>query len=199
MIFFYLLFAHLVSDYLLQPDNLVDWKNHSSLGLVLHSFIHFLFTTLVLYLYTGQLLVVVLALLMAIFHFTIDNLKSAYEQKHKSSLLVYWMDQAAHYLSVFLVTLIAWRFDGVFASRMMYLNNYWDLFFFNPVFITFLSMSIFVTLTIEYSHFRFNPRHDLIHPKLDRKKMIKRLLLATIIYVGLMFALVPSVGFYFGG
>ncbi len=193
MIFFYILLAHLVSDYLLQPDNLVEWKKHSRWGLFMHSFIHFLFTTLILFLYTGQPAVAILAFIMAALHFIIDYAKAVHDLQKDNTTVYYWLDQLAHYLSAGLVTLIALQFGGFFARRTINFGNYFDLLFFNPVFVTFASLVIFMTLTIEYSHFKYRSKAGH-RPLLNKRNMIRRLLLAAIIYVGLLFALVPSVG-----
>lgn len=197
MLFFYFLFAHLVSDYILQPDNLVEWKSRSKWGVFMHVIIHFLFTTLVLFLYTGHLQVAALALLVAIFHFTIDSAKAAHDQRSENTLISYWFDQAAHYLSLLLVTLLSFQFNGIFAARTHIYSNYFDLLFFNPVIITFLSLAIFMTLGIEYSHYKQRGKYTNAHPLLNRRNMIRRLFLASIIYFGLLFALVPSVGINF--
>jgi hypothetical protein len=196
MIFFYILLAHLVSDYLLQPDNLVEWKKHSKWGLFMHSFIHFLFTTLILFLYTGQPGVAMLAFLMALSHFMIDYAKAAHDLRKDNTAMYYWLDQLAHYLSAGLVTVIAWQFGELFARRTIDFGNYFDLLFFNPIFVTYGCLVIFMTLTIEYSHFKYRSK-AADRPVLNKRNMIKRLLLATIIYLGLSFALVPSVGLNF--
>lgn len=197
MLFLYLLMAHLVSDYLLQPDNLVEWKNQSKWGLTIHAFIHFLFNTLVLYVYTGRLAVAALALLLAIFHYTIDLTKAIYDRKNGHHSFSYWADQLVHYVSLLVVTLIAWRFDGVFAGRTIGTGNPFELMFFNPFIISYFSLAIFITLTVEYSSGLYSKKKHRSFSMLDKKNMIKRLLLVTIVYVGLLFALVPSVGLNF--
>lgn len=199
MLFFYFLFAHLVSDYILQPDILVEWKNRSKWGVLTHALIHFLFTTLVLVLYTGHLQVAFLALLVAIFHFVIDSTKAGYDQHHQNTTVSYWIDQVVHYLSMLVISLLALQFNGLLGPRTYQYSNYFDLLFFNPVVITFTSMAIFITLTMEYSHYKRRAKYTDAHPLLNRKNMIRRLFLATLIYFGLLFALVPSVGVYFGG
>jgi hypothetical protein len=196
MLYFYLLFAHLLSDYILQPDNLVEWKNRSPWGLLVHSLIHFLCANLLLFLYTGQWQVVFLALLAALFHFVIDGAKAAHDQGGKGGKLSYWLDQLAHYLSILLITLLAWRMDGAFAQRAWLFDNPLDQLYFNPVAITFACLAIFITLTVEYSHYQNRLRNG--HPPLNLKNMIRRLFLASIVYFGLLFAIAPGVGVYFG-
>ncbi len=197
MLYFYMLLAHLVSDYILQPDKLVEWKNRSPWGLFVHASIHFLFANLVLFLYTGNWQVVFPALLLAIFHFTIDGVKAAHDRAGGHGGIYYWLDQFAHYLSILLVALLTWQFNGLFAARSWRFANVLDQLFFNPLLITFACLAIFVTLTVEYGGPAFQGK--IKNARLDFKKMIKRLFLATIVYFGLLFALVPGVGVYFGG
>lgn len=197
MLFFYLLLAHLVSDYLLQPDYLVAWKNYSKWGLYTHSFIHFLSYCFVLYAYTGNFEVIGLALILAVFHFLIDSAKAVHDKKKKNTVLAYWIDQTAHYISILLVSLLAWQLNGPFLARAFSINSYLDILYFNPLFITYFSVAIFSTLTIEYSYYKRRKRRKEI--VLDKKKMVKRLFIASLIYIGMLFALVPSVGIQLGG
>lgn len=197
MLFFYLLFAHLVSDYLLQPDYLVDWKNNSKWGLITHSIIHFLSYLFVIYLYTGHYQVITLAVMLTIFHYVIDSIKALHDRKGKDTVLSYWIDQGGHYLSILLITILVWQFNGIFVARSFSLENPFEVLFFNPLFITYLSVVIFSTLTIEYSYYKRRQREH--EPALNKKSMIKRLFIASLIYIGMLFALVPSVGVYFSG
>lgn len=197
MLFFYLLFAHLVSDYLLQPDYLVDWKNNSKWGLVTHSIIHFLSYLFIIYIYTGNYQVITLAAMLTIFHYVIDSIKALHDRKGKDTVLSYWIDQSAHYLSILLITILAWQFNGIFTARSFSLDSTVEVLFFNPLFITYISVIIFSTLTIEYSFYKRRKKEN--KPALNRKNMIKRLFIASLIYIGLLFALVPGVGFHFTG
>lgn len=192
MLFFYLLLAHLVADYLLQPDYLVAWKNHSKWGLYTHSFIHFLSYYFILYVYTGKFEVAGLALILSIFHFFIDSAKTSHDKKNQNTVLAYWIDQSAHYVSIMLVTLLAWQFNGLFQARDYAMNSYVEGLFFNPLFITYFSVAIFSTLTIEFAYYKRRKRRKEV--TLNKKKMIKRLFIASLIYIGLLFALVPSMG-----
>lgn len=195
MIFFYLLLAHLISDYLLQPSTLVAWKNRSRYGVAVHASIHFLVTSLILYLYTGHFYGFFLALGIATVHFVIDCVKASYDRKTKHNQLAYWTDQLAHYLTIAVAYAFSRQWPDFFQSRAVNWQNAFDLIYFNPVFITFFCLAIFVTLTIEFSfwHERKSKKTTL----LNRQHMLKRLFLATLIYIGLLFSLVPSVGLYF--
>lgn len=195
MIFFYLLLAHLISDYLLQPGTLVAWKNRSRYGVAVHASIHFLVTALILYLYTGTAYSLFLALGIASVHFIIDCIKATYDQKTQHSQLAYWSDQTAHYLTLAVACLMSRQWPETFQMRAADWQNYFDALFFNPVLITFSCLAIFVTLTVEFSFWR--ERKNKKAALLNRQHMLKRLFLATLVYIGLLFALVPSVGFNF--
>jgi Protein of unknown function (DUF3307) len=197
MLYFYLLLAHLVSDYLLQPSNLVEWKSKSKVGILTHTLIHFLFSTIILYMYTANLQVMILALLLASMHFLIDRGKALHDRKSQRTILSYWVDQGFHYLSIFLVSLIAWQFNGNFDARSINFGNPIENLFFNPAIIIYISVAIFFTLTIEYAHFKKGKSKKT--NTLNAKNMIRRLFLVTLVYIGLLFALVPSMGVHLGG
>lgn len=197
MFFFYLYLAHLLSDYLLQPHSLVEWKHRSRWGIFTHALIHFLVTTLLVYLYTASYYSILLGLGLAASHFIIDVFKVSHDEKHHHTHLAYWSDQFAHFLVIMAVVLIIARFPGLFKIRPVDWTNLFDAFYFSPVFVTYSCLAIFSTLTIEYSYFRVKQNNTKTPAQLSGSQMIKRLFLATLIYIGLLFSLVPSVGFNF--
>lgn len=200
MIFLYALLAHLIADYLLQPANLVDWKNKSLKGVFVHASIHFLITTLTLYLLTGNALVILLALGIAIAHFCIDTVKAHYEKSDRNHYLDYWLDQLSHLVTIFLGNLIAQYYLFQITVIPEFPNqNLWQMLFFNPALIGFLIVAIFSTLTIEYSHNYLIPAKSKTGKvkKLNQQAMVKRLFLASLIYIGLLFSFIPSMSFSF--
>ncbi len=201
MLFFYLYLAHLISDYLLQPGTLVAWKKRSRWGIIMHATIHFLVTTLLAYIYTGSYYSIFLGLGIAACHFVIDCLKVDHINRSKHSYSAYWADQFAHFITIGIVYLIATRLPEFFSVKMVDWNNYFEAIYFSPIFITYSCLAIFSTLTIEYSFFLVKKGRGKTssaqNTALSKRNMMKRLFLATLIYVGLLFSLVPSVGFNF--
>lgn len=199
MIFLYAILAHLIADYLLQPAILVDWKNRSLRGVFMHASIHFLVTTLLLYLLTGNYRVIFLSIGISIAHFCIDTVKAHYEKSKRNHYFDYWLDQLCHYSSIFLGNLIAQNFlNQNFHIPPFENQNIAQILFFNPALIGFLIIAIFSTLTIEYSHNCLSTK--TIKPNqiiLDKSAMIRRLFLASLIYIGFLFSFIPSMGLSF--
>ncbi|MCC6643502.1 DUF3307 domain-containing protein [Candidatus Peregrinibacteria bacterium] len=202
MLFLYLFLGHLIADYLLQPHALVAWKNRSLVGVAVHASVHVLVETLLLYLYTGSAEVFYLALLIGVMHFIIDSLKASHDRNSKHSQFTYWIDQCLHYLSLMITLIVASHFPEYFHSRAFIQGPILEqlyVLFFNPLLVSYLCLVIFSTLTIEYSFYKDRQKTKGKVPPLNYKHMIERLLLTTIIFLGLILSFVPSVGLYFGG
>lgn len=189
MILIYLLLGHFVSDFLLQPNNLVAWKNKSWKGVAMHSTIHFLVTSILLYLYVPTPTVLFASGVVAIAHFFIDSAKAAHQRKSSHSMSAYWLDQLCHYLSmvmsyVFIAPYILTQASPFVASGPVapLLNTY-----VNPAVLIFLILAIFSTFTIEYSHYKDRHKTSKNTSALNHKAMIKRLFLVSLIYIGLLF------------
>lgn|GEM_PF-7012711 len=198
MLIFYLILAHLISDYLLQPGTLVAWKNRSRWGVGVHATVHFLVTFLIGYLYTGHYFYpAIVAFAIAAIHFCIDCVKASYDKSTKYSQLAYWTDQVAHFLTITAAYFVTTQWPTIFLRKANIVQSYFDQVFFNPIFVTFSCLAIFSTLTIEFSFWHDRIRQSKKTVLLNRQHMLKRLFLVTVIYIGLLFALVPSVGFNF--
>jgi hypothetical protein len=185
MIILYLFLGHFVADFLLQPHALVAWKNRSWVGVLVHATVHFLTTGLFLYLYTFLLSAWIPALILAVAHFFIDLMKSSHQKTARNSSLLYWFDQLLHYLSILLVFWISQLISLPAAS----LNNFFTSFFYSPAAIVYLNLAIFVSLGIEYSFYRDNHQLKQKKPSFNRRQLVTRLFLFTLIYIGLLFAL----------
>jgi hypothetical protein len=195
MIFLYALLAHLIADYLLQPANLVAWKNISAKGVFVHASIHFLLTTILLYLITGQYQVVFVALAISLAHFCIDSVKARFEKQKRNHYLDYWLDQLCHYFSILLGTSLAAPYLQIHQQISSSGQFYWNYLFLNPALAGFLIISIFSTLTLEYSHLYLQPKRVKKSFKLNRRAMLQRLFISSLIYIGLLFSFIPGAGF----
>lgn len=101
-----LLFAHLVSDFLLQPNALIKWKNRSAWGVFLHAFIVFSISALVLSPYLSVTGVIPVLFLAALLHFVQDNCKIASDRGGKPDFVRHFLlDQLGHLLVVALTAL----------------------------------------------------------------------------------------------
>lgn len=189
MILIYLFLGHFIADFLLQPNKLVAWKSQSWKGIAVHSTIHFLVTSLLLYIYLPTGAIFLITLPVALVHFMIDSLKASHQRKSQHALIAYWVDQALHYLSLIAAYLIGAKyvmaqsqpitFTGVTAPVLSLYTN--------PALLIFISLSIFITLTIEYSYYKDRQKTTGNLPPLNKKAMIKRLFFLSLIYIGLLF------------
>lgn len=146
--FIKLLFAHLVSDFLLQPNALIKWKNRSSWGVFWHSFIVFAISALVLYPYLSVKGVIPILFFAALLHFVQDNCKIASDQHGKSDFVRHFLlDQLGHLLVIVLTVLLLSRLLDVtvisapwswysqdrifyFFSLFIVIGPAWDIFLF---------------------------------------------------------------------
>jgi hypothetical protein len=98
-----LLIAHLVGDFLLQPTAWVKNKEEKKLAawqLYVHSILHG--ALVLLFFWTWQAWKY--ALLITVIHFIIDSWKLIFQNKHNRRLL-FFMDQAFHFISIYLIWL----------------------------------------------------------------------------------------------
>lgn len=96
MIFLYLLLAHLLADFVLQPEKLVRWKQQAWGGIAVHGLVHLLISAILLAVYFPNMNVLVAILLVAAAHFLIDWIKIFFEKGMDHYLGTFLLDQAAH-------------------------------------------------------------------------------------------------------
>ena len=100
-LFIRLLLAHLLGDFLLQPDSWVrekEQKKYKSLKLYLHGLIHFL----LIWILTWQYAIIPVALLIAISHIIIDAVKLEW-QNERTKRIWFFVDQLLHLIVLIIV------------------------------------------------------------------------------------------------
>jgi hypothetical protein len=108
----YLLLAHFVADYPLQPSSLVDFKKKNYLGILLHCLIHMVLLILVLLPFLHLVSVWIGIAVIFITHNIIDYFKIYFDKKYPACRLVcYLLDQTMHMIVIALVSLYLWRLD----------------------------------------------------------------------------------------
>ena len=127
-----LLLAHLLGDFLLQPNSWVAAKESKKLRawqLYAHVFIHFLLICILV----GDIDFIKWASLIAIIHLTIDIFKLT-RKKSASKSLLFFIDQGLHLLSVYLV----W---------MWYTGAFFPFYIFNDVkAVALLTLFVFISI-----------------------------------------------------
>lgn len=100
MILSYLILAHLIGDFLLQPKKLVDWKIKSKWGTFVHVLIHTIAGTIILspFLINGYIQLIYVILAVNFLHFWIDEAKINYALTHDNKVKPFIVDQLLHFV-----------------------------------------------------------------------------------------------------
>ena len=122
-----LIVAHLIADFLLQPNGLIALKMRSSWGLFIHSLIVFMVMALVLFPYLPNINVWFVLFAIAVIHYWQDKSKVLHERHAKKHFAWYFLlDQSIH-----MVALIA---GGYFLNNWIDINLLPEGWFFETVY-----------------------------------------------------------------
>ena len=112
----YLLLAHFVADYPLQPSKLVEFKKRDYLGILLHCLIHMALLILVLLPFLHLKSVWIGIAVIFVTHNIIDYFKISFDKKYPACRLVcYLLDQTMHMIVIALVSVYLWRLSPQFS------------------------------------------------------------------------------------
>lgn len=103
-----LFLAHLLGDFLFQPHWLVKLKEKSTMGIVLHSLIHFMM--LIIFCFPGNSVMWLFVISIAVIHGIIDRTKIALQNKGMSFGIGFFGDQVLHFLIIILGMFITYNF-----------------------------------------------------------------------------------------
>lgn len=95
---YYLIIAHLLGDFVFQPNALIKWKHESWRGTLAHAFIVTAFSAFLVFPYMITPKAFWLLFLLFAAHFAQDNLKIIWQRREegKRSLWPFFLDQALH-------------------------------------------------------------------------------------------------------
>lgn len=98
MTVFYLIIAHLLGDFVFQPNALIKWKHESWRGTLVHALIVTAFSGILIFPYMITLKAFWLLILLFTAHFAQDNLKIIYQRREygKRAAWPFFVDQALH-------------------------------------------------------------------------------------------------------
>lgn len=181
----YLLLAHALSDFILQPQKLVKWKHDSYKGLVLHSFVHFVVGIVLFLPFLPNWKIIGALFGVAVAHIGIDMMKIYYEEhkeRHQNYLFLFLADQLAHLVVIFIVGyLLSGEFVRLFngAGFSGFLLTIYENAFFP------LGLILIIMVTYAYEIFIYQCRRDAngkakFAP--NRSKMLKRLIITSVIF-----------------
>lgn len=191
MILGYLMFAHLLGDFIFQPTSLVQWKMKSKNGVFVHVLIHFAISALIImpFIINGYFWLLGIIAFISFTHFWIDQAKINYNIKHDQKVKPFIIDQLLH-----LVTLLVIYFFIANIPLQLPTTYFYQLYS-DAYIIIFLSLIVFVSTVIEIYHFQKqrekNARAQL---KMNSSRVLTRITVFTVLYI--VFVLI---GFYARG
>ena len=153
--------AHIVADFLLQPNRLAAFKEKRFAGVLLHAGIHG--AVMGLFLWPTRPRLAVAIVLIAGIHAVVDQLKIAYQRKSATFGRGFIIDQAAHFIVLTIATLL---FPFSFA------------FWFTTPGRGILTLLFFFSFTLGLWHLV----HLKKYPLHTKKDLIKRIALISVVF-----------------
>lgn len=103
MILGYLILAHILGDFIFQPDMLVKWKAKNIVGIFLHVLIHFIVSSAILlpFILNGYSWYLAVIFGICFIHFWIDFGKIKYEKKYSAGVFTFIVDQILHVIVIY--------------------------------------------------------------------------------------------------
>ncbi|MEK7528536.1 MAG: DUF3307 domain-containing protein [Patescibacteria group bacterium] len=180
MAVFYLLFSHIVADFLLQPSRLVRYKEKNLRGVFLHVLVHFAVALVFLLPYLHDAQTIGAIVIVCLLHGVIDIGKIRLQKKTKLFLYPFLLDQTLHFLAIFTTVFISKiyavlpAFGNEFFMRAIYMNV--------PL-VTFLTLLIFTNVIYDLAFFQIlRENHPTHRPAFPVKNYISRTLTALILW-----------------
>lgn len=188
-LFLYLALAHLIGDFLLQPQKLLAWKKRAKKGILVHVGVHFGVTCLLMipYIFTSGvngLYTLFGILAIVVIHFFIDMEKIRLENLHpKKSFLLYCLDQAAHISVIAIFTLVL---SAVAYARFE--NQLLGEIYFDKWLVSYVILLVILTYTWEITKYEKKRNDDKRLPPFspDLKGMALRGLIVSAVFIFLM-------------
>jgi len=181
MILAYLILAHLLGDFIFQPESLVKYKMRTYKGILIHVFIHFIVNILVLlpFLLNGYFWLIYVIIWICFAHYWIDYLKINYDLHHDKKVQPFIVDQLLHLLTL----LLSYFFVGN-TQLFLQVTNWFYNFYTNIYIILFFSFLVFVTTVIEIYNFQKNREHNSkAKYKIRSQDITNRIIVFTLVYL----------------
>ncbi|HHU23758.1 MAG: DUF3307 domain-containing protein [Bacilli bacterium] len=178
MVFFILFLSHLISDFLWQSREMAERKVKSYKTAILHAFIHFVSTIVILficYLFTLKSVlfsfpIIATIAIISVFHFLLDTFGKRLLNKlfRNNVFFVFLADQILHFMLLFVFTFLLvpnYRFgnivDSILVSNIIY----------KPLFMIILLLTFFMLLTCFTGHLIAKLFITLNHNKNDKESL----------------------------
>lgn len=183
MLLGYLILAHLLGDFVFQPNKLVNWKIKSKWGILVHVLIHFIINLIILapFLVNGYYWLILLAFSLCFAHFWIDRIKISYDLKHDKKVAPFLLDQLMHLFVILLAFYLTRNINLALPDTQFY-KIYEDI---RPIILaTFLILS---STVIEIYRFQLErEKKGKAVFKIHTREMLIRVVAVTLIYAVFM-------------
>lgn len=178
MITFYHLFvAHLLADFVFQPQALVDWKQKSWKGLAVHVLIHWVLSILILSPYLPNFKLLLLLFGVTLSHFMVDMIKIRWQKESKRYVSLFFLDQAVHVFILLLATSAIRIFKPA-------LQNIPPVNYFDPQLFAAIILGLLFTYFVEILSFQFVRQHnEHAQVSINWIEMTQRLVLFAILWI----------------
>ncbi len=189
MLFSYLVLAHLLGDFVLQPTKLVEWKRKKFMGLLVHSLVHVALNFLLLlplFLKDWGLLAFISFGIGGV-HLFIDRIKISYDYRTDRKVATFIIDQILHLLTLIFAYYI------ISSASIIIPNTPFYAVYGSQKLTTFLVL--LVLCTTFYAIVKFQKDHQ--KGKIKRLKYNKRDMFFRVLTVSLIYALFLIVGRFF--
>ncbi len=179
-----LIIAHLLGDFVFQPNSLIKWKHESWMGTFVHTLVIGFFSSILILPYLNSAKAFLMLFLLFLSHFVQDILKIIYQSRKnaKASILPFFVDQCFHLYFI-------WLFAGQFAKLGHFkLPEKFSEIYFSTNLMVFVILGIFVTFALDIIFFeahRVQKRNSKYHR--DYCSMVYRLIGFLVVYALLAF------------
>lgn len=178
IVIYYLILAHLMGDFVLQPNSLIKWKFKSWKGVLAHSSVITFLALILLSPYLINSRAWLLIILLALSHFAQDGLKVAYQKwTVQNSFLPFFVDQVLH---IFFIWLFG---QQIAALPRVGFSNTFEAYYSSENLLLFLSLAVFFSFTMDIVIYEIRKvRKPKLHYHRDTKGIWHRLAAFFIAY-----------------
>ena len=180
MLLGYLIFSHLIGDFVFQQERLVIYKMKNIKGVLIHVLIHFIVGNIVLlpFIVNGYSWLIGMNFGICFFHFWIDQAKINYDLKHDKKVQPFVIDQLLHLLTILVAYFFTNNIELKLANGLVY------EIYTNINIIIFLSFFIFLSSAIEtYRYQILREKNTMIRFNPNPKKILVRISAFSTIYI----------------
>lgn len=177
----YLILAHFIADFVLQPDRIVRMKHESWKGNLIHAGIHGATSIVIMIPFLPNPAILMAILIVTVSHFFIDSAKIQLEKCANKFVKTFLLDQSAHLL---LISGAGYLLRNEAPASWFATFRVAEMWYLNPLVAAGLILIILATYGYElllYQYARSKKRDVGFKP--SRRRMVRNLFLFGVVYV----------------